>query len=300
MSVTAMAIVWASKLSRIDKLVLLAYADHADDDGSSAYPSQARVSWKTGYSPRQVTRIVVKLIDKGYMEPTGETTLGTIEYRIHLEKLPKLPPFKSRKGVLVKKTRTGTKVTDVLTGVPDTAMANDPSLLKEYNNGPEPELEKPRDSESWNELLYAITAVAQRDPLTLVEDDRIVVDIIVGKISPAEIEKHYGDGGWWFVVYWKGKRGQKPTFKDVGETYLKAQSGGDKAPQEQGSIRAWKEVKDWLNGVKSFKKLDNHAQEAVRVVTESTLRTMGKGNEHQLRQRFLTAWKDEQEKNRAG
>lgn len=60
--------VWESDLPPNLKIVLLAIVDHADDDGRNAYPSQETIARKTGYSVRQVKRIVAELKDKGLID----------------------------------------------------------------------------------------------------------------------------------------------------------------------------------------------------------------------------------------
>lgn len=67
MSVKLMAQVWELELPQNEKFVLLAFADHADDDGR-CYPSIRRVAWKTGYDDRQIKRIVGKLRQRGLMQ----------------------------------------------------------------------------------------------------------------------------------------------------------------------------------------------------------------------------------------
>jgi hypothetical protein len=99
MSVKVMGLVWDSDLPRDQKFILLAYADHADHEGRDVYPSVPLVSWKTGYSERQVQRITGELVQALIMVEDGYSQFGTIRYFIDLEKLPKRPPFKSaRRG----------------------------------------------------------------------------------------------------------------------------------------------------------------------------------------------------------
>jgi len=57
-----MSWVWDQDIPPNIKIVLLAIADCADDDGGNAYPSQDTLSRKTGYSSRQVKRIVEQLV----------------------------------------------------------------------------------------------------------------------------------------------------------------------------------------------------------------------------------------------
>lgn len=94
MSVEAITEVWKLDLPRDQKLVLLAFADHADDFGR-CYPSLARVAWKSGYEQtRTISQIVAKLVDEGVLEilepARGRTpTL----YRIRWDRGIPLPEF---------------------------------------------------------------------------------------------------------------------------------------------------------------------------------------------------------------
>lgn len=55
--------VWGLDLAQPDKYVLLAMADHADHQGNNVFPSVGLVAWKTGYSDRQVRRIIKSLTE---------------------------------------------------------------------------------------------------------------------------------------------------------------------------------------------------------------------------------------------
>ena len=66
MSVRAMAWVWKQQLSGPEKLVLMALADHADEDGI-CWPGNAHLARKCNLSQRSVQRHVKNLIDNGYM-----------------------------------------------------------------------------------------------------------------------------------------------------------------------------------------------------------------------------------------
>lgn len=66
MSVRVMTWVWDHSASRgNERLVLLAIADHASDDGSDAWPSIATLARKTGVSERTVQRCISSLVDMG-------------------------------------------------------------------------------------------------------------------------------------------------------------------------------------------------------------------------------------------
>jgi hypothetical protein len=69
MSVYCTTRVWKkSKATGNDKLVLLAIADTAWEDGTNAFPSVGHIAHKTGLDKRTVKRIVKKLIEIGELK----------------------------------------------------------------------------------------------------------------------------------------------------------------------------------------------------------------------------------------
>jgi hypothetical protein len=92
MSVRQMALVWELDLPTTKKMLLLAIADHADDDGDNAWPSTARLSMKVGIDARSVRRLIKDLAADGYLT-VGVNQGGTRStpsdrrpnlYRLHL------------------------------------------------------------------------------------------------------------------------------------------------------------------------------------------------------------------------
>lgn len=67
MSIRLMSEVWRSDLPIVEKMVLLVIADHASDDGTEAWPSQATIAQKASISIRTVQRSVNVLVAKGYL-----------------------------------------------------------------------------------------------------------------------------------------------------------------------------------------------------------------------------------------
>lgn len=67
MSAKASGRVWDLDLPHNKRLVLLAMADHADHEGRNIYPSTDLIAWKTGYSSRQVQRVIDMLITDGIL-----------------------------------------------------------------------------------------------------------------------------------------------------------------------------------------------------------------------------------------
>lgn len=67
MSIRVMSEVWLTKLPLTEKMVLLVIADHASDDGTEAWPSQATIAKKASVSIRTVQRAVNTLVEKGFV-----------------------------------------------------------------------------------------------------------------------------------------------------------------------------------------------------------------------------------------
>lgn len=66
-----MADVWELDLPQNEKMVLLKFADHADDDGLNCFPSLERIAHYSGCSLRTVQRIVRSLEERGVLEVLG-------------------------------------------------------------------------------------------------------------------------------------------------------------------------------------------------------------------------------------
>ena len=67
MSIRLMSDVWRLDLPTVEKMVLLVIADHANDEGTQAYPSQATIAAKASISIRTVQRAVNTLCAQGYI-----------------------------------------------------------------------------------------------------------------------------------------------------------------------------------------------------------------------------------------
>ena len=68
MSVRVMAWVWEQELPTTKKMLLLAIADHAGDDGGNAWPSHETLSRKVGVNVRQIRRLLNELKSDGWLE----------------------------------------------------------------------------------------------------------------------------------------------------------------------------------------------------------------------------------------
>jgi hypothetical protein len=68
--------------------VLLVLADHAHDDGSSAFPSISRIGRKARLSRRGVYDALKRLKVAGAIVPVGAGPKGTVSYRVVMEAVP--------------------------------------------------------------------------------------------------------------------------------------------------------------------------------------------------------------------
>jgi len=67
MSIRLMSEVWQTKLPTIEKMVLLIIADHANDEGTEAWPSQATMAKKASLSIRTIQRAVNSLVKTKFL-----------------------------------------------------------------------------------------------------------------------------------------------------------------------------------------------------------------------------------------
>lgn len=88
MSVLASTWAWQQQIPPNWKLVLVALADHAHDDGAGAYPSKALLAAKTGYGERQVQRILGQMVGGGVIRIVRRsTTTRPTEYTLSMQDL---------------------------------------------------------------------------------------------------------------------------------------------------------------------------------------------------------------------
>ena len=84
--------------------------------------------------------------------------------------------------------------------------------------GPELEKEKKRELiKSFTESASKATGIDKRiagNQSRLGKDGR---ELFEAGYSPEDISEHFCRGGTWYKQHWKGKKGQKPTTKDIRE-----------------------------------------------------------------------------------
>jgi len=101
MSVNTMSLVFKARIQDIKikdkkvtapllKLVLLALADHANDEGEGAYPSLITIEHKTALTHQSVLNTLRALKHEGFIIRSGISKRGTVNYSINLPMLRSL------------------------------------------------------------------------------------------------------------------------------------------------------------------------------------------------------------------
>ncbi len=85
-------LVWKADLPRDQKYILVALADHGQDDGTRIFPSIRQTALKVGASERTVQRHINKLLRRGILEVVRESGFRRpTEYRINVDNLAFVP-----------------------------------------------------------------------------------------------------------------------------------------------------------------------------------------------------------------
>lgn len=99
MSVKISGKVWELDIDPMDKLVLLALADHADHEGENVRPGHALLSAKTGLSEKTIGVKIDRFVELGWLEIAENEQGGRGKkrgYAIDLEQAPRRPYFIER------------------------------------------------------------------------------------------------------------------------------------------------------------------------------------------------------------
>jgi hypothetical protein len=167
-----MSEVWKRQCDRAEQSLLLALADHADDNGGSLFPSQELLAWKTGYSVAQVRRILGRLKTAKVLIELKRGRRGrATEYRLMVSALPLKQPLKMSAS-----SQEPTAQSEALTAhsdeIPLIAVSAQPSLEPPSSNhhlgaSPSANGHKRRD-----EFFENVVAVCHYGPEALTEDLR--------------------------------------------------------------------------------------------------------------------------------
>lgn len=90
-----MSKVWQLQLPHREKHILLALADHADDQGRNVFPSIGYTAWKSDYSERTVQKVMRRFREEKTLIVTKKAGRRTSTvYRIDLSQIPEKPPLR--------------------------------------------------------------------------------------------------------------------------------------------------------------------------------------------------------------
>jgi hypothetical protein len=128
MSIKQMTLVWERVLTHPQQAIMLALADHANEDGAHVFPSLGLVAWKTGYSLRHVKRTMESLRRMGALVVVAQARRGRpIEYRIRIKAAPEKPSFSKAKGDTTTPQSHRSAVTSAPVGVTSVPSSGDTS-----------------------------------------------------------------------------------------------------------------------------------------------------------------------------
>lgn len=107
MSIRLMSTAWEARTDTpAEKLVLLALADRADDEGNSVRPGKTSVATRCRLDRRTVQRIMVKFEESGLLVKVAERVGFPSIYRIDVQLLESLTKTESERGAASDHTQT--------------------------------------------------------------------------------------------------------------------------------------------------------------------------------------------------
>lgn len=125
--------VWELQIDPIEKLVLLALADHADHEGNNVRPGNKLLCAKTGLSERTIGLKIADFLERGILLPVQTTTgRGNIrEFAIDVDAIPRSQYFINREKL---KIEAGSTFTHRQRSKPDQPLSR-PQRLRKVEDG---------------------------------------------------------------------------------------------------------------------------------------------------------------------
>jgi hypothetical protein len=232
MSVKQMAKVWEYELPHNHQSIMLAMADHANDEGGSIFPSLERVAWKTGYKRGSVKRIVRELKVIGLLvivkrASRHRPTEYRINWKVATKKTPYVAGVKNNPLDIADEILEGTN--NASGGTSETARGYAPAVKGVHSYDPltiiKPSINKPSNKplSSHGEMCAALSKATVLDlKLYGSRIGKIASELIKAGYFPDDINNYIGRHSWWYKNNWKGKRGEVPNLEDIKSTITKA------------------------------------------------------------------------------
>jgi hypothetical protein len=156
MSIRLMTAVWEQDIPLRPKMLLLALADWADDEGGGIYPSLATAGRKSQMSDRTVRRWIARFLDMGVLTAETERTGGrgiTTHYRLNLDVVERRSPWpglQRRTNGTQRRTNGSEKADNECPGIRQDPLV-DPSGTQRPRSRP-PRHEMTLAPEDWTEI----------------------------------------------------------------------------------------------------------------------------------------------------
>ena len=241
MSVIVMGLVWSTPpdlLPPNHRLVLLAYADHANDDGSSVYPGRDRMAEKTGYSKGTIGRITSQLLEAGWLRQTKHGHRGQrAEYRVNVTRLKGAQDARlsSEKGAQLDEERRAYGTEKARTG----ARPNHHEPSGEPSDLVFDSRKRKRD------LLWEVFCEIHGDPAT--DSERGKFNAIVGKLREAGVTP--GEYQVLVRAYVSKHRGSQPTAATVAERVGEMRHYAARGPMKAPTPEQLEQEQKWLEAM---------------------------------------------------
>ena len=225
MSIKAYELVWKnSRQAAGVKLTLLALAEFCSAKNDlKCWPSIPTLADMVGCSDRQIKRNLAKLEDSGELEVLRNVGRSNTN-------LYDLSPLKGDTHDTIddkeKVTPGAEKVTPMTIkgDTHDTRTVYEPE--EPLYSGPEyiPASEDGADYQTKYEEMKSAICTVTKQPVWANNGklDSLAVNLLGDGIKPGAVLTEYRPGGWWYEEDWRGKKGQRPTLKAIGETILEA------------------------------------------------------------------------------
>ena len=209
MSSYIVALVWRAQLTSTEKLVMLAMAESANDQGETA-PHLADIMKTTGFSKRTIRGTwsdfrLVGLLDLA-TRSSGDVPA---KYKINILLLQEM------QKPLIEDNDDGESVSSHACG--NAPPANSNNIIVNNINGVDVNARATGGVNRFP-VANAIATVCRMDlnknrAKIFAEAKRL------GDVDPQDILRHYGRGGWWYLHDWRGKQGQRPSLGQVRTTW---------------------------------------------------------------------------------